>query len=381
MDIKDAWRWPDYDPEEDFLGETIRKFWEENPPAEGGIDVETDNPEIDPGVSYNNQPLDYYLYYGVRNLTENQKIERLENTYYTRLMEIAKETTKERAKDYIERVEKGQHIPDDVISKIHDETLSPKMEEQARRASEQNFIHALRLGTLDAYHTNYVESKVNGEVLPVIYQPIEKWKLKPAVEQVLSERRGYDGNFYSWFFAQNGPRKSQELDDKFFKTVRDGLERGDTEKEIVDKATEVCTADNLNRARIKNIVRTETRRAFNEGMVLENDRLRKEAEAKGLESYIKAYKFTAILDGREWEGCHARDGLLIAADDPLLKKNTPPLHYFCRSKLTPLSKRFLERYGGQAQIDADRPKLEAAPEFQWHHTPDKSIFDEGQIED
>lgn len=370
----------DLDPD-DFLYDKVKKFRENNPPPKGGIDTDSQNPEADPGVSYDGQPLDYYLYYGVRDLTDDQKVDRMENAYYDRLMDIAAQTTRERAEDYIRRVEDGQNIPDEVMSKIHDESLSPQMEAKARRAAEQNFLHALRLGVLDSYHTNYVGAVAGKEPLPILYEPVKRWKLNPNVERVLSEKRGYDGNFYSWFFGQNGPRKSHELDDAFFRTVRDGLETGKTEKEIIDEAEQVCVADNINRARLKNIVRTETRRAFNEGRVLENDRLAREAVAAGREPFVIAYKFTGILDGREWEGCHARDGLLIAWDDPRLKDHTPPLHYYCRSKLTPLTRVSLPKYGGEKQLKADKPKWDKVPKFQWRHTPNKELFAEGDIMD
>ena len=117
-------------------------------------------------------------------------------------------------------------------------------------------------------------------------------------------------------------------------------------------------------------------------MILENERTAKEMEALGKKSRIIAYMFHAVVDGKEWEGCKARHRLLIdAKDKELLKANTPPLHYYCRSVLSPISKRQLEKYGGEAQLEADKAKLKAAPTFQWRHTPDTDLFREGDLEE
>lgn len=371
----------DLDPE-DFLYDIVKKFRQENPPPENPLGIEGSNPDTDPGISYNNAPMDYFLYYGVKDLTPEQRQERLENAYYSRLLDIAKDTTKERAKDYYDRVKAGQSIPDEVIGQIHDERLSPGMEAKARKAAEDNFIHGLRLGTLEAYHDNRVETLINREPEPSLYADTNRWRMNPAVEQVLSEKRGYDGNYYSWFFHKEGADREKELDRLFFQTVRDGINEGIPEAEILDRAEEVCTGDNLNRARLKNIVRTETTRAFNEGKILENERIARELEAEGFVSGIVAYMFHAVIDGKEWEGCKARHRLLIdAKDKELLRANTPPLHYFCRSRITGISKRKLEMYGGQAQLEADKKKLKEAPVFKWRYTPDKEIFDEGNLEE
>ena len=369
-------------PEDDFLYDIVKKFRSENPPPESPLGLEGTNPESDPGISYNNSPLDHYLFYGVKDLTTEQRRERLENAYYDRMMDIAKDTSKEKAKDYIRRIEEGQGLPDDVIGKLQDEALSPKMEAEAREASEQAFLHSMRLGTLEAYHDNYAEATANNDGEPSLYDDVSKWRMNPSVEQVLSEKRGYDGNYYSWFFHKEGEDKSKDLDEKFFKAVRDGINEGIPESEILDNVEEVCTGDNLNRARLKNIVRTESTRAFNEGLILENERTAKEMEALGKKSGIVAYRFHSVIDGKEWEGCKARHRLLIdAKDKELLKANTPPLHYFCRSAINGISKRRLEKYGGEAQLEADKAKLKAAPTFQWRHTPDSSIFDEGTLEE
>ena len=369
---------PEYDnmDPDDFLYDAVQQFRKENPPPEDRIsDPESHNPEQNPGAA---ESLDYYLYYGVPDLTQKQRQERLENAYYSKMLDIGRQTAAQRAQDIIDREKSGQSLPQDILNEIHDETLSRQMEEEARKAADENYQHAMRLGTLEAYHNNAEIQQDHGQPLPALYGTLDKWPLSPGVNKVLSEKKGYDGEYYSWFFGQND--NSRELDDKFYHTVKDGLEAGKPEKEIIDEATEVCTADNLNRARIKNIVRTETTRAFNEGMILEDDRIREELEEDGMDGGIVAYLFQAVMDGREWEGCKARNGLLISAKDPLLKDNTPPLHYFCRSRLTPIDEfTFDIEMDGENRVKADREKLLAAPVFQWHYTPDKGIFKEADL--
>jgi len=62
--------------------------------------------------------------------------------------------------------------------------------------------------------------------------------------------------------------------------------------------------------------------------------------------------------------CEHRNGLLFALDDPRLRQNTPPLHYQCRSILSPVSGYRLEKMGGKARLDADRAKMDEAPDPQ-----------------
>lgn len=376
----DLWD-PQYDnlDPEDFLFDIVQEFRRNNPPPEnytGDPDLYY-NPEYNPGAA---GALDYYLYYGVPDLTIEEKKDRLEQTYYSRLMDIGREYAAKRAEDMIERDKDGLLPPDDVLRDIHDDTLSQAMEEEARKAAEDNYIHTMRLGTLEAYHEHKEAQEEHDEPIATVYGPVDKWVLSPGVTKALSEKKGYNGNFYSWFFAQE--ENTRELDEKFFKTVRDGLENGDTEREIIDKATEVCTGDSLNRQRIKNIVRTETTRAFNLGLIYENERIAAELGERGIPGGVMAYRYNAVIDGREWEGCKFRHGLLIGATDPLLEENTPPLHYFCRSSISPITEyEFYEEYDGEATLKRDREKLLQAPKFVWHYTPDKGIFEEAELPD
>jgi len=52
---------------------------------------------------------------------------------------------------------------------------------------------------------------------------------------------------------------------------------------------------------------------------------------------VSHYLFMAIRDHRTTEWCKSRHGLVYAKDDPLLKKEQPPVHWNCRSELLPLT--------------------------------------------
>lgn len=131
------------------------------------------------------------------------------------------------------------------------------------------------------------------------------------------------------------------------------LRDGATVKQTMDALQTALPA--ASKARLENIARTEATAAYNQGRVY------RFLQSKG---FIRAVRFDAVLDSRVTDICEHRDGLLFAMDDPRLRQNTPPLHYQCRSVLTPISGYKLERMGGQARLDADRAKMDEAPSVQ-----------------
>ena len=80
-------------------------------------------------------------------------------------------------------------------------------------------------------------------------------------------------------------------------------------------------------ARAKMIVETETTYYFN--------RVRREVYDKSAD--VSHYLFVAIRDAATTPWCKSRDGLVYAKGDPLLDKETPPCHWYCRSELLPLT--------------------------------------------
>lgn len=128
------------------------------------------------------------------------------------------------------------------------------------------------------------------------------------------------------------------------------LREGATVKQTMDALQTALPG--ASRARLENIARTEATAAYNQGRVY------RFLQSKG---FIQAVRFDAILDSRVTDICQHRNGLLFALDDPRLRQNTPPLHYQCRSVLTPISGYKLEKMGGKARLDADRAKMDDAP--------------------
>lgn len=128
------------------------------------------------------------------------------------------------------------------------------------------------------------------------------------------------------------------------------LREGATVKQTMDALQTALPG--ASRARLENIARTEATAAYNQGRVY------RFLQSKG---FIQAVRFDAILDSRVTDICQHRNGLLFALDDPRLRQNTPPLHYQCRSVLTPISGYKLEKMGGKARLDADRAKMDEAP--------------------
>ncbi len=136
------------------------------------------------------------------------------------------------------------------------------------------------------------------------------------------------------------------------RTILDnGLKEGATVNQVMD-ALRIALPEAIGKARAENIARTEATTAFNQG------RLAAFRETKG---FVGAVEFMAITDARTTPICMERDGLVLAIDDPRLPDNTPPLHYMCRSVLSPVSGLELEDLGGKDYLDKQREKLDKLP--------------------
>lgn len=78
-------------------------------------------------------------------------------------------------------------------------------------------------------------------------------------------------------------------------------------------------------ARARNIVTTETTWAYNRGRL-----------AQFRQAEVTHVMFRAVMDAVTSQQCRSRHGRIMAIDDPALPQNTPPLHGFCRSILSPV---------------------------------------------
>lgn len=70
-------------------------------------------------------------------------------------------------------------------------------------------------------------------------------------------------------------------------------------------------------------------------------------------------RFDAIKDSRTTDICNQLDGKILPADDPFWNTHTPPLHFNCRSILTPLTQEDAEKEG----ITKEPPDVKAAEGF------------------
>lgn len=86
-------------------------------------------------------------------------------------------------------------------------------------------------------------------------------------------------------------------------------------------------AANTTHSRAKMITETETTRYYNETR-------RKIYDSSG---DVTHYLFMSIRDHATTKWCKTRNGLVYSKDDPLLKKETPPIHWNCRSEILPLT--------------------------------------------
>lgn len=80
-------------------------------------------------------------------------------------------------------------------------------------------------------------------------------------------------------------------------------------------------------SRAKMIVETETTYYYN--------KTRRDLYDKSAD--VTHYLYMAIRDHRTTKWCKTRHGLVYRKDDPLFDKETPPIHWNCRSEILPLS--------------------------------------------
>lgn len=80
-------------------------------------------------------------------------------------------------------------------------------------------------------------------------------------------------------------------------------------------------------SRAKMVVETETTKHFNAA---------RRAVYDGSDD-VTHYLFLAIRDHATTKWCKTRHGLVYAKGDPLLEKETPPIHWYCRSEILPLT--------------------------------------------
>lgn len=119
-----------------------------------------------------------------------------------------------------------------------------------------------------------------------------------------------------------------ELTSAVVDTLRLGMMQGGSIIDIMDGLSRVLNGPQFNAHRLEVIARTNLTTAYNQG------RLQSYWEDS---DFIKAVRYSAILDKRVTLICKERHGKIIPLTDiKTLQENTPPMHYNCRSLLAPV---------------------------------------------
>lgn len=160
---------------------------------------------------------------------------------------------------------------------------------------------------------------------------IRYWKGKVPIQKELLE-------YYSRQAFTIAGTYRDELLAKAQTVIRRGLVRGASMQQIEYElgnlfapyvATGDVAADVTSAARLHNIARTNVAEAYNSGRM--NFFAHEEVR-----TFIQAYEYSAVLDERTTDFCQSWHGVVLRADDPMLRTITPPNHYGCRAILIPV---------------------------------------------
>jgi len=123
-----------------------------------------------------------------------------------------------------------------------------------------------------------------------------------------------------------------DLITEVFDSLASALEQGTTfetfKADAGAKLVEHWGADKP--GRLETIFRTNLLTAYNGGR-------HAVISAPSVRQFRPYLRFDGIDDDAQTEVCHDNDGTVLAADDPAWENRTPPLHFNCRSVVTPLS--------------------------------------------
>jgi len=107
--------------------------------------------------------------------------------------------------------------------------------------------------------------------------------------------------------------------------VQSGIDEGLRGRDVVKNLEDGLLGNRYSKAQLKTVVQTNTTAIVNQG---------KKAFARANVPFVKGMVFYAVVDKNTTDICRERDGKVFAIDDPALDKNTPPLHFSCRSSLS-----------------------------------------------
>lgn len=119
----------------------------------------------------------------------------------------------------------------------------------------------------------------------------------------------------------------QDVFDALDRAIEDGTALEDFKADVGVSLEEAWGGEDA--ARLETTFRTNVMSSYNGG----RHEMFNEPEVKKARPYLR---FDAVSDSRTSDICEALDGKVLPADDPFWLKHTPPLHFNCRSVLTPL---------------------------------------------
>ena len=106
--------------------------------------------------------------------------------------------------------------------------------------------------------------------------------------------------------------------------VQNGIDEGLRGRDVVKNLEDGLLGNRYSKAQLQTVVQTNTTTIINQG---------KKAFARANVPFVKGMRFYAVIDKNTTDICRERDGKEFAIDDPALDRNTPALHFRCRSIL------------------------------------------------
>lgn len=129
------------------------------------------------------------------------------------------------------------------------------------------------------------------------------------------------------------------------RAIRDGTTLEDFKREVGTQLEAAWGGEDA--GRLETIFRTNVLGAYNGG----RHEILSHPEVRKARPY---WRFDGVDDARQTEICAALDGTVRPADDPFWGSHSPPLHFNCRSIITPLSEDEAQDEG----IDEEGPDVE-----------------------
>lgn len=187
----------------------------------------------------------------------------------------------------------------------------------------EHYFEVATLGFKTAYGAEQFHDLPRLSAPPKGKQPKSLWALKEAYDE--------------WKRGASKPKRpltlGQRLQEEYFKKIRrvwkehsEAWREGDPEARE-EARRELQKQGRMAFPRAKMIVETETTHYYNQ--------VRREVYDQSDD--VTHYLFVAIRDHRTTAWCKTRNGIVMPKGTEILRTNTPPVHWNCRSEILPLS--------------------------------------------